>query len=145
MVLHVLQKLVEDVTLAMDEEIVEDFSFGLGNQGLNNLVEISAKDGLNGLLVEEVEEFIHDRIVILGLLACLVNVFHILGANLIPLFVKGQVSFRGSSIAGPLGYVPSFPALLVIFKVVFFLVIDIDIDFRVQIVYQGLLLSASLL
>ena len=97
-----LQKEVEDVTLAMDEEVLEDLRFGLGNQGLNNFVEITAKDGLNNILVEEVEELVHYRIIILRLLACLVNVIHVLGANLIALLVKRQVSFRGSRIpVGP--------------------------------------------
>ena len=102
MVLHVLQKVVEDVSLTMDEEVLEDLRFGFSNQGLNNFVEITAKDGLNNILFEEVEELIHYRIIILRLLACLVNVLHILGSNLIPVLVKRQVSFRGSSIAGPL-------------------------------------------
>ena len=103
MVLHVLQKVVEDVPLTMNEEVLEDLRFGLSNQGLNNFVEITAKDGLNNILVKEVEELIHHRIIILRLLACLVNVIHIFGANLIPLLVKREVSFRGSRIPGPLG------------------------------------------
>ena len=55
--LHVLEEKVEDISFTVDKQVGEHFGFGGGlcNQRLQYLVEISAKNGFNSILVKEVK------------------------------------------------------------------------------------------
>lgn len=67
MVLQVLDQKVEDVSLAVDEQVLKHLALRLGHQCLHNLVEVAAQDRLDLVLVEKLKQLVHDRVVVNGI------------------------------------------------------------------------------
>ena len=61
------KELIVDVTLSLDKQVVKKLCFYLSKQRLNDLIEVTAKNGLNVFSlvfsVEDAEKLIHQSVV----------------------------------------------------------------------------------